>query len=505
MDNKIRESYTKIKMPDASKEKIHRQILEMDDRYERAKGNFDGERTGRKNIFSSWKMGVAACLGVALIVPTGVYAAGKISQYATISIGKDKYQAEIKVQNSKDTVDVSVLPNNEATKKTRKYIKVEADFGTDYQLEDNYTSYYVDQSGKKTQKKLKVKEGYDGMYSYSHKAGFEAGKDFYYNVIYLDTDTDSIINLYDQASMKEMTINNHKALLCESNTIQGSRYTSDYNTSYTIDLYVFYEEYGYIIDYCGMQGLGQEKLISLAKKCTVQETTKENASRYEYMSFFHKAAMDKITDNFDKEEVTAPVHQLNDMVKYSGMTYQVTDVKVSSKVTENDSAKYNPSHFPEECKGLWNKSGVLKPYIRETLKAGNGVSEPEYTVVDEETIQPQMVYVTMKVKAGKKDETICLPELIFLEKEGKTYYDTKLYQQYNRPSKIEDAFIDFMPCYFEETAGGTSFWIKELKAGEEQIFHFAYIVDEDMTNNMYIRLDNESMYDENMQYIDISK
>lgn len=505
MDDKIRDSYTKIKMPDASKERIHRQILEMDDSYERVKSRLEGERVARKKFFSSWKMGVAACLGVALIVPTGVYAAEKISQYATISIGKDKYRAEIKVQNSKDTIDASVLPNSGTAKKIKKYIKVDADFGPDYHLNDNSTSYSVNQSGKVTQKKQKVKEGCDGMYSYSHKAGFDAGKDFYYNVIYLDTDTDSIINLYDQASMKEITINNHKALLCESNTIEGSRYTSDYDTFYTIDLYVFYEEYGYIINYCSMQGLGQEKLVSLAQKCTVQETTKENASRYEYMSLFHKAAMERIAGNSDKKEVTVPIRQLNDVVTHSGVTYQVTDVKVSSKVTESDSPKYNPSQFSEECKGLWNKDGILKPYIRETLKAGNGVSEPEYTVVGEETVQPQMVSVTMKVKAGKEDETICLPELIFLEKEGKTYYDTKLYQHYNRPARIEDAFIDFMPCYFKETAGGTSYWIKELKAGEEQVFHFAYIIDKDMTDNMLICINDGSMADKEMQYIDISR
>ncbi len=505
MDNKIRESYTKIKMPDASRERIHRQILEMDDRYERSKGSLEGERVGRKKIFSSWKMGVAACLGIALIVPTGVYAAGKISQYATISIGKDKYRAEIKVKNSKDTISASILPDSETASKVKKYIKVEADFGPNYQLNDNGTYYVVNESGKVTPKKQKGKEGYDGMYSYSHKNGFEAGKNFYYNVIYLDTDTDSIINLYDQASMKEMTINNHKALLCESNTIKGSRYTSDYNTSYTIDLYVFYEEYGYIINYCGMQGLGQENLISLAKKCTVQESTKENASRYEYMSVSHKAVMEKTTDSTDKKEVTVPIRQVNDLVTHSGVTYQVTDVKVSSKVAVSDSAGYNPSQFSEECKGLWNKAGVLKPYIRETLKTGNGISEPGYKVVDEETIQPQMVYVTMKVKTGKKAETICLPQLKFLEKEGKTYYDTKLYRRYNRPTKIEDAFIDFMPCYFKETAGGTSYWIKELKADEEQLFHFAYIIDKDMTDNMYICIDNGNTADKEMQYIDISK
>ena len=63
MDDKIRDSYTKIKMPDASKERIHRQILEMDDSYERVKSRLEGERVARKKFFSSWKMGVAACLG----------------------------------------------------------------------------------------------------------------------------------------------------------------------------------------------------------------------------------------------------------------------------------------------------------------------------------------------------------------------------------------------------------------------------------------------------------
>ena len=86
----------------------------------------------------------------------------------------------------------------------------------------------------------KVEKGTDGIYSFSHKDGFEAGKNFYYNVIYMDQEKDAVLKLYNQTDRKEITVNGHKALLSESVGIKGSRYRSDQNTDYTIGLYVFY-------------------------------------------------------------------------------------------------------------------------------------------------------------------------------------------------------------------------------------------------------------------------
>lgn len=97
-----------------------------------------------------------------------------------------------------------------------------------------------------------------------------------------------------------------------------------------------------------------------------------------------------------------------------------------------------------------------------------------------------MVYVTMKVKAKKDHVLFNLPRIIFFEKEKGKYYDTDLYFKYNRPEKISDALMDFVPCYFRETEGGKGFRIKKMRKGEEQTYHFAYLVDEDLTDHMFL-------------------
>lgn len=496
MEDKIKKSYSDIKMAEESKERIHRQILQTDYDGGMAGKIFQGGKVHKMGL-SGWKMGIAACLGAALIIPTGVYAAGKISEYVTVTIGKDKYQAKVKLHKEDKTLVLGMED------KDMQYIQVKADFGPDYKPDDK-TSYLVDGEGNVAEIAEKIQEGSNGMYCYNHKDGFEAGKDFYYNVIYMDEDGDAILNLYDQSCVQELEVNGHRALFCESNTVKGSRYASDYNTSYTLDIYVFYEEYGYIIDYCGMQGLGQDKLISLAEKTTVTETSRKKASRYEFLSKFRKADTEKADGESARTEVTSPVKRQSDVVEYSGISYQVTDIRVSSKVVESDAADYNPAQFSEECRGLWDENGKLKPYIREKVKSGDGVSEPEKSVTGEEQIQPKIVYVTMKVKVTGEDTTFQLPSIAFFEKNGEKYYDTKLYWQYNRPEKIENALIDFMPCYFKETDGGKGYWLKKMKSGEEQVFHFAYVVDGDMTDSMYLHLDDVAVPN-HCPYVDISQ
>lgn len=525
MDNKIKESYDKVRMSRDARERIYTRIIDPEGDAGRC-GTEDrgrGNQRGRSALFG-WKAVIAACLGLALLIPTGVYAAGKISRYFTVTIDQNQYQAEIRLNKSDGTLEVSDLSEDktpeekgfdekvsqektygkDVSQKPKKYIQVKADFGEDYRYVDNSIDYYGDENGNVKAVKRKIKEGQDGMYSYSHKDGFDAGKDFYFDVLYMDAGKDTIWDLYDQELVKEMTVNGHKAFLCKSNTVHGSRYVSDYDTDYTINLFLFYEEYGYVINFGCMQGLGQEKLVSLAECISVTEAAKDHASRYEYLSRSSMAAQERSQEVNVKEEITVPVNGINYQVNYDGLLCQVTDVKVSSKVLDTDLKKFGNGFFTEKT-GLWDEKGRLKPYIRENIKEGDGVSQPEASVAGTDQVQPRMVYVTMKVKARKKT-TFQLPAVNFLEKEGEKYYrnGNELFWQYNRPEKIEDALVDFMPCYFKETAGGKSFWLKEMKKGEEQIYHFAYMVDGDLTDYMVLVF-GEDNFGEGKQYVDLSK
>lgn len=214
--------------------------------------------------------------------------------------------------------------------------------------------------------------------------------------------------------MKEVTVNGHKAFLCQSVGVQGSRYNT-------------------------------------------------------------------------KEEITAPIKTMGQKLENEAFIYQVTDVTVSSKKKDMDRTKLSDCNIPDGVV-LWDEKGNLQSYTRETITMGDGVSKPEKTVSGTEKVRLKMVYVTMKVKAKKDNELFGLPDVQFLEKEGGKYYDTNLYFKYNRPEKIDHTLMDFSPCYFRETEGGTGFRIKKMRKGEEQTYHFAYLVDEDMVDNMFLNI-----------------
>lgn len=502
MENRIKDSYYKVRMPEDSKEQIRKNIL---DSAASEKGVMTGNRgegsSDRKKFMFGWKAGLAACLGLALVIPTGVYAAQKLSKYFSVNINKEKYLAEINLEKP-EAVETAAVQEEVLSKENMKYIRVETDFGKDY-TENNDQVYYVqDEDGKVTAHQEKIEEGKDGMYSFSHKDGYGAGKNFYYDVIYMDQEGDSVLKLYDQAHMKEIMVNGHKAFLCQSAGVQGSQYNPEKDTDYTINVYVFYEEYGYIINYCGMQGLGEESLIALAEKTKVAECSKSKASRYQYLSLYHTGNTDTLDEDNAKEEVAGQVKRMGEKLedKDSGFTYQVTNVAVSSKIKDMDRTKMDDSLSPTGVE-LWDKKGNLQSYTRESITKGDGVSKPEQTVSGSEKVQLKMVYVTMKVKANKDNELFELPNIKFLEKEGEKYYDTDLYYRYNRPEKIANTLMDFAPCYFRETEGGKGFRIKKMRKGEEQTYHFAYLVDEDMIDKMFLVIDFD--YTQETQYVEL--
>ncbi len=490
MEEKIKESYSRIRMPENSKERISREIQQSSAAGEK------GAKAGHSGV--RWKAGLAACLSLALIIPSGVFAAKKLSQYFTVKIGGEKYQAEISLDKTDAAKPASAQDKKSADKKM-KYIQVKSQFGKEYVPAGDETFYEQKDDGRVISHEEQPEEGTDGVYSYCHKDGFQAGKDFYYEVIYVDQKENAILKLYDQTHKEEITINGHRALVSQSGGVQGSRYRSERDTDYTIQIYVFYEEYGYIIEYCGMQGLGREKLAALAEKTKVSECREEKASRYTDLSLYQKGAAVPMPKP-QKEQIAAPVKTIGQKLENEAFVYQVTDMKISSRVTDLDKSKLNDTQVPTSSI-LWNEKGDLKSYIRESIAWGDGVSTPECFVTGRQRIQPKMVYITMKVKAKKENELFCLPDIKFFEKEGRDYYDSELYHQYSRPVRIKDSLMDFMPCYFMETEQGDSFHLKRMKAGEERIYHFAYMVDGDMTDKMFLCLD----YMMKQQYVDLNQ
>ena len=94
------------------------------------------------------------------------------------------------------------------------------------------------------------------------------------------------------------------------------------------------------------------------------------------------------------------------------------------------------------------------------------------------------------------------PSLQLVTKQGNKIYESV--DAYNRPAYIQNAFMDHMPCYFEETLGGKQFWMTKIKDGKVTM-HVAYLVDEDLVDGMALCMNDWADSTKTPVYIDISK
>ncbi len=454
MNQKVKDFYQKIQLDEESKKRIHDEIIKNAES-KKPKGNMPAE----------WRV-VAACLLMALAIPTVTYAGVK-----TIAEVKTIHPFRVSVE----------LPGNQ--EQERKYVHVETDFGKEYKLEKN-TEIIENDNGELVEVPAEQSEYEKGMYSYWHKDGFSAGKDFFYELIYVESGEDRTVNLYDNVNRKEMTVNDHRAVFMTAGTIQGTRYDDKEDLDYVNELYIFYDEYNYIVKFCGMKKLGEKGLVSLAKKISIKEVSKEKADDYVESGVEFGGYRAEEYVEMPKKKAVAPVVKQGEKVNYDGMEFQVIKVSVS------DSVKGSRKYMDREnvSKKLYDRKGKLYKYTREKLKTGDGDRKPVKEVTGTEEVQPKWVSITMKVKGKKKTNQMCLPSISFLEKRDGEYYHVYYDGDYNRPSRIEDAFMDLMPCYFRETVGGSSFWIQHLDKGEEKIYHFAYLMDEDFVDRAYLEI-----------------
>ncbi len=462
MEDKIKRSYEKINISDEARERIAMEITGK----ERKKTTF---------LMSRAKVAVAACLMLALVLPTGVYAAQKIYRYFTTTVQKQgEYHVDMKMQKTEKQ-------NSDPVK--QQYIKLTADFGDDYILEKDHA-----------------------MMSYQYKERKESGKDFWYELQYLDGDMQETISNYDIADHETMTINGRKAVYCDLNSVVGTKYKNEdrYKTSYSKVLYIFIEDYGYILEFAAENGLAKEDFIHLAETVTIEPTdNKDDASEYVLFSESQNASWHM------KSEAATQMEEIKyydtKEATYDHTTYRVKKVQVLDNINGLDQQAFITKHF--DRKSLVTQDGKLKKYDRELLQWGDGVESPEQKVAKTEKIQSKLVYVTLEVKnsaANAQDGKFYIPSLQFVTKENGKIYAKSYDDDYNRPEKVEDALTDLGPCYVKDNLGGKSSWAVKASTGTITI-QVAYLVDEDFTDGVALWLNDSGSSAEEKHCLIISQ
>lgn len=468
MKDRIKKSYEKINISDSAKNRIKTSILMNE--------NTDEKHVNNIIHMNRWKAAVAACLSLTLVLPTGVYAAQKIYQYFTTSVKENAYSVDMKIDRKEKT-------------SKQQYIKLSTDFGEDYKLEKETISTNANSDNK------------DSMVCYDYKGGFSSGKCFWYELQYLDGNQKEVLSNYDTAQNEMITIGGRKAVYCDFNDVVGSKYSKDHSLDYGQTIYIFLEDYGYILEMAAQKGLPKDDFIRLAEKIKVEKVnSKDDASGYILYSKRQSPAWNIKSDGKGILEVVDKKNIDKKSSVIGKTSFELKDVKILDSINSLNTSGFIQNQFSKDSLTLAN--GKLKKYDRELIENGDGITTPERKVVKTEKIQPKLVYVTLEVDnsdALAVDGAYAVPSLQLISKKDgkiyKKYYDV----EYNRPQYISQAFIDCRPCYFEENTGGKSSW--EASSSKNKItLHFAYLVDEDQIDGMALCLNDYSD-----KYIDISQ
>lgn len=439
------------------KEYLKRRVLE--------KMHNDGMKQKKKHGWKSWKVAVAAA-AVVVIMPSSVIAASKAVQYFYSQVKTDGYQVDLKVKK------------DNTVKGTKEQVQPML---LKYEMSKAYT--------------VKTEKG-EGWYNFCHKQGFDAGKDFSLELIQVDQTVEKNFLLDDVGEQEEINVNGNKGVYAKFNGIIGSRYNQETEpTSYTQRVVVFYEKEGYILQFYAMGGIEKEELLQYVSKITLQPCKKEQASSYvalsEYLGYNSAEVAEEPVTTLEAEYTVVPQGKT---AVFHGIEYEVKQVQVSDTIAPI--IKENGKGI-NDCMGIWenrlefsDKDGTLKSYIRETLQEGDGHTSPCARVVGSKEVAQKLVMVELRVKntteQTKEDVQVCMNMEYMTEKNGVYVNDDA---SYCRPKVVEDCQLDNLPQYFKETNEGKGYYLKDLKPGQEEVYHIGYFVDEDYLDKMFLTED----------------
>ncbi len=449
----------------------------------------------KKYNWKPWKAATAAAVAAIVVVPSGVFAAGKIAQYFHSEVNQDGYRLNMEIAKES---------NEKGIEDTKDSIEKSKDAQTDEMIKDAQAKEKVTASSQGQPVKLvynlpksykltdeKGKSGENGWFSFNYEKGFDAGKDFACELLLVDQSVDDFF-LDNVGTTEKIDVNGNKGVYIKRNNIVGSQYADEEEAaSYNQRVMVFYEEEGYILQFYAMGGIDKETLLQYVSDITIESCEEKEADQ--------SYSLAKYVSNLKGQVVTEPVEvgaehisAQNQTVSFDGIEYQVNKVQVLdsiSSVSKNNGKGFLGDNWSNRLKYA-DENGKLKTYTRETLEMGDGYTKPYAAVVDTKEVAQKFVMVEFRVKnttKEKQDIMVCKDMEYLTEKDGIYKKDVT---EYARPKEIEEC-QDSMAGYFRETDGGTHCLFKELQPGQEEVYHIGYFVDEDYLDNMFLAVGGE--------------
>ena len=154
------------------------------------------------------------------------------------------------------------------------------------------------------------------------------------------------------------------------------------------------------------------------------------------------------------------------------------------KGLSSENKKWRNNNAQSQLRKITDKKGKLESYQRKTIIYGDGFRAPEQRIGKTQTMNQKLVFVELKVTNTTKEtkQAEAAPGICFAKEKQKGY--EILNDDYKRPTAISKLQTNKAAAYFEESNGGYGYGFKSLKAGESEVYHLGYFVDEDQVENM---------------------
>lgn len=461
---------------------LQERLMTMNDNHEEKEMRMQQQKRSKRHR-CAWRV-AAAVLLLAVSLPTGVYAAGKISGYFFKGRAEqNEYQVELSVKKGKEESGSAEGKTTSAPSAKAGPVALTGTSLPGYRFRDEK----------------------DGWYDFIPDGGFDSGKEFSMEVIKVDVDVDQGMNIEDVETSRQISVHGQKAVVVHRNNVVGSRYNK--KTDYTRRVVVFYEELGYLLHFYAMEGLEEKELLQYVDAIGLKPCGKKKACHYmllsEYLQYNHSG--NEISES--KEEVDdRHLYGVGDTLRYDGIEYEIQKVGVTDNVKKYmQGDKKSLRSGIKYWRQLVDKDGTLKPFLRETLEIGDGRKAPGARVTGSEMVNLKFVKMQIRVKNTSKkaqDFYVCQAMSYLWEEDG---VHCRYWPDYAWPDAVDVVTMEPYPEYFRESGGGSGFYRKALRPGQEIICHVGYFVDEDMLPHIAICMDYWYDKEKKEPYIDISQ
>ncbi|MDF2543386.1 MAG: hypothetical protein K0S47_3104 [Herbinix sp.] len=316
---------------------------------------------------------------------------------------------------------------------------------------------------------------------------------------------ESVLTSYFSDSYEVIEVNGHRGIIIQK--VENKTQTC---ISFDKEIYILFEELGYLLQIYAGEDVTKEEALSVAKGVDLI-ITKEDTATFPISYQIDLPSKDDMLQKDEAmiEEVKSQSGTDNIEIKRSSLVNMnepviITQIKTKDRysfvieaVHVYDSVSgVDPNMFFDydgQIKPFINEDGTIKGYERKRVDYGDGITS-NHEVISTEYINEKYVELTVRMsnlEIRKIEKVYMLPQLVMLEEKENGLKLCPLNFVGNNFFFGFDAFVYFDQPQFINKSVRSQYYFKDMEAKEEVEYHLGMIVDEDLLDQMFLKVINE--------------